>query len=124
LTSVFKFAAVDCYPLSKEVNKVKRSKLLKATASPEEAMAIQSKAHTAGLSIAAYLRSCGLGHTITPPIPQTVKQDLAKWSQNLNQLSYQANVGNCIDPAAVNALRDEAKQLLRAIQQTVKEAHI
>lgn len=65
---------------------------------------------------AALLRASILGERLKPAqrLPDDVYRAIRSLSGNINQLAHQANVGR-VDTTALEAVRDELRELLKAI---------
>lgn len=100
----------------------KRTITLSVRVDQEEKTRLDETAKTAGMRTASFLRACGLNRKITAPLGKEVRNSIRTLSSNLNQLAYgyQATK-NTPGVQAVEALKQEARKIVRAIaEQTEK----
>jgi Mobilization protein NikA len=97
----------------------KRGRTVKLTVrvKPDEHERLTEQARERSISTSALLRMSALGKRLPTVgnIPDSVRRDISRWSQNLNQLAHKANAGGAVSVQAVQALRAEARRLLKQI---------
>ncbi len=98
-----------------------RNRKIEIRVSSDELEKIAEKARVAGLTISAYMRQASLNRKIVPPIPEDVRRSISRWSANLNQLTKVANSTGKVQADAVEALRQEAREVLKHLLLLVRK---
>ena len=88
---------------------------------PQEAEAIKEKARSAGLTVSDFLRAAAFNTKIRAPVPDDIRRNISRWSQNLNQLAYHANRCGQVEAREVARLRADAQAILQAISATIEK---
>ena len=93
-----------------------RQQGVRARVTPDEYAAIEKRARAAGLSTAAYLRACALGHQgprsqRRPPVELEqfgkAVAELNKIGSNVNQIAHAANLGKDPDRILLKRMAEE-----------------
>ncbi len=97
-------------------NQRKRPNRVHVRFTPEEYGRLQKQAQIVNKKPASLLRGLALEERFkaVPRLPEDVYRAVRSLAGNLNQLAHQANLGHA-DPRAVEALRVELSELLKAI---------
>jgi hypothetical protein len=96
---------------------------------PEERAAVEEKARDVGLSLASFLRACGLGAPgprarRTPPVNAEAlgraTAALNKVGSNLNQIAHTLNAGGAVTTEECFAALSETRSAAAAIREIVR----